>query len=415
MTKLAIQGGPRAIEGTLPSFRDSSGRTFGAAERKHLLEVIDSGRLSFLTGSKCREFEQRWAELYGVKTAVAVSSGTAALHVAVTCVNPEPGDEIIVSPITDIGSIIPVIAQLSVPVFADIDPITQNICPASIERNITVRTRAIMVTHIYGHPADMDAIMAIAIKHNLLVIEDCAQAHLAYYKGKLCGTIGDIGCFSFQQSKHMTTGDGGMVISNNEGFNGRALRLCADKGWPRDAGGRDHLFLALNYHMTELQAAVGLGQLDQLQSFVEARIQSADRLTELLKDTPVTPVLPSVDTTGVYFFYSFRVDPAKLSVPMTTFMEALTTEGIDGFIGYPGRTPIYRYPVIRDHKTFGSSGWPFTLDNARQDDFSAELCPEAERACRETVCMWWTDRFEDHHLHQIAKAISKVCEAYLKG
>ncbi|MGO7171175.1 DegT/DnrJ/EryC1/StrS family aminotransferase [Rhizobium leguminosarum] len=415
MQDLAINGGPRAIESTLPSFRDASGRTFGQEELDALTEVIKSGRLSFLTGPKTSEFERAFAEKYGVKHAVAVANGTAALHTAVIYLNPEPGDEIILSPVTDVGTVIPVIAQLAIPVFADVDPVTQNIDPVSIERNITPRTRAILVTHVYGHPADMDAIMAIARKHNLVVIEDCAQAHLAYYKDKLCGTFGDVACFSFQQSKHMTTGDGGMVISNeNERF-GRGLRHCSDKGWPRERGGRDHLFLAPNYHMTELQAAVGLEQLKKLEQFVDARVASADRLTELLAGVDVQPVLPLEGTVGVYFFYSFRLDPSKLSVPVTQVMTALIAEGIDGFIGYPGQIPLYKYPVVRDHKTFGSSGWPFTLEAARKIDYSSVLCPEAERACQETICMWWTDRLEERHLQQIAAAIRKVISTYSKS
>ncbi|KAA0697870.1 DegT/DnrJ/EryC1/StrS family aminotransferase [Neorhizobium sp. P12A] len=414
MQDLAINGGPRAIDGTLPSFRDASGRTFGQEELDALAEVIKSGRLSFLTGKKTAEFEQAFAEKYGVKHAVAVANGTAALHTAVIYLNPEPGDEIILSPVTDVGTVIPVVAQLAIPVFADVDPITQNIDPASIERNITPRTRAIMVTHVYGHPADMDAIMAIARKHDLFVIEDCAQAHLAYYKGKLCGTFGDVACFSFQQSKHMTTGDGGMVISNKDEQFGRGLRHCSDKGWPRERGGRDHLFLAPNYHMTELQAAVGLEQLKKLEQFVDARVASADRLTQLLAGVDVQPVLPLEGTTGVYFFYSFRLDPAKLAVPVTEVMKALTAEGIDGFIGYPGQIPLYAYPLIREHKTFGASGWPFTLEGVRKIDYADGLCPEAERACKETICMWWTDRLEERHLQQIGAAIRKVVAAYAK-
>ncbi len=412
MQDLAINGGPRAIDGTLPSFRDTSGRTFGQEEIEALTEVIKSGRLSFLTGPKTAEFEQAFAAKYGVKHAVAVANGTAALHTAVIYLNPEPGDEIILSPVTDVGTAIPVIAQLAIPVFADVDPVTQNIDPASIEANITPRTRAIMVTHVYGHPADMEAIMAIAKKHKLVVIEDCAQAHLAYYKGKLCGTFGDVACFSFQQSKHMTTGDGGMVITNEDGRFGRGLRHCSDKGWPRERGGRNHLFLAPNYHMTELQAAVGLEQLKKLEQFVGARVSSADRLTELLAGIDVRPVLPLEGTVGVYFFYSFRLDPTKLSAPVTEVMKALAAEGIDGFIGYPGQIPLYRYPVIREHKTFGDSGWPFTLEGVRKIDYDSSLCPEAELACKETICMWWTDRLEERHLLQIASAIEKVITHY---
>jgi len=415
MKNLAIHGGPRAIDGVLPSFRDASGRTMGEEEIHALTEVIRSGRLSFLTGPKTAEFERAFAEKYGVKHAVAVANGTAALHTAVTYLNPEPGDEIILSPVTDIGTAIPIVAQLAIPVFADIDPVTQNIDPRSIEKNITARTKAIIVTHVYGHPADMDAIMEIARRHDLFVIEDCAQAHLAYYKGRLCGTIGDIACFSFQQSKHMSTGDGGMVVSNEDGRFGRNIRHCGDKGWPRERGGRDHLFLATNYHMTELQAAVGIEQLKKLDRFVARRIASADRLTELLSGADIEPVLPRAGTVGVYFFYCFRLDPSKLSVPIAEVMKALVAEGIDGFIGYPGQVPLYRYPVIRDHSTFGSSGLPFTLPGARKIDYASSLCPEAEKACRETVCMWWTDRMEEHHLQQIAAAVRKVLSAYARS
>lgn len=414
MEELAINGGPRAIKGTLPSFRNSSGRTFGEEELAGLTEVMKSGSLSFLVGPKTGEFERAFAKRYGAKSAVAVANGTAALHTAVLYLNPEPGDEIILSPVTDMGTAIPIVSQLAIPVFADVDPVTQNLDPASIEKNITARTRAIIVTHVFGHPANMDAIMAIAKRHNLFVIEDCAQAHLAYYKGKLCGTIGNLGCFSFQQSKHMTTGDGGMVIANEDSRFGRVLRQCSDKAWPRESGGRNHLFLAPNYHMTELQAAVGLVQLKKLDEFVEARISAADRLTKLIAGFDVTPVLPMADTVGVYFFYCFRLKPENLSRPIPEVMKALVAEGIDGFIGYPGPKPLYRYPFLQEHKTFGTSGWPFTLDGVRKDDFNSDLCPEAESACSETVCMWWTDRFDQSHLEQIAKAIDKVIRAYRK-
>lgn len=416
MSELAIKGGKPAIDGVLPSIRNSSGRSLGAEEMAQLKEVIETGSLSFLYGKKTGEFEGAFAELYGARTAVSVSSGTAALHTAVLYLNPEPGEEIILSPITDIGTAIPIISQLAVPVFADVDPSTQNIDPASIERCITPRTRAIIVTHVYGNPADMDAIMAIAAKHDLFVIEDCAQALLAYYKGRLCGTIGHLGCFSFQQSKHMTTGDGGMVIANEDERFGRRLRLCADKGWPRDKGGRDHLFLAPNYHMTELQAAVGLAQLRKLGTLVDARKNAAATLTERLANVDVAPVLPLPDTVGTYFFYSFRLPADRLSAPVPAVMKALAAEGIDGFVGYPGPIALYKYPVFRERKTFGNSGWPFTLgdSSSRNWNYDDELCPVAEKACRETICMWWTEGLKAQHVDQIGEAISKVVAAYAR-
>ena len=290
---------------------------------------------------------------------------------------------------------------------------TQNIDPGSIEANITERTRAIIVTHVYGNPADMDPILEIARKHDLFVIEDCAQTLLGYYKGRLCGTMGNIGCFSFQQSKHMTTGDGGMVIANEDNRFGRALRRCADKGWPREKGGRDHLFLAPNYHMTELQAAVGLAQLRKLDHLVASRIRSGGELTRALEGVDVAPVTILPDTTGTFFFYSFRLFPERLSVPVPQVMKALVAEGIDGFIGYPGPIPLYKYPVIKDHKTFGSSGWPFTLTGvSRNWNFADKICPVAEKACRATVCMWWTESFTAEHTTKIGEAIRKVLAAY---
>lgn len=413
MNHLAINGGPKAIPEPLPSFRDHSGRSLGDEEIAELVETIRSGALSFLTGKKTAAFERGFADLLGVREAVAVANGTAALHAALIYLNPEPGDEVILSPVTDIGTAIPVMAQLAVPVFADVDPRTQNMTAATIEACLSPRTRAIIVTHVFGAPADMDPILELAARHGLFVIEDCAQAHLATYKGRICGTMGNLGCFSFQQSKHMTTGDGGMVVSNEDMRFGRALRLCGDKGWPRAKGGRDHLFLAPNYHMTELQAAVGLAQLRKLPGMVQARIDAADHVTSRLAGVDVEPVPVLPDSRGVFFYYSFRLAPSRLRAPVKDVMRALAAEGIDGFVGYPGPIPLYRYPVIRDRLTFGTSGWPFTLPGVTRNwDHSDPLCPQAEKACAETICMWWSEALTESHAAQIADAIRKVLSAY---
>ena len=413
MNHLAINGGPKAIPEPLPSFRDHSGRSLGDEEIAELVDAIRSGALSFLTGKKTAAFERGFADLLGMRDAVAVANGTAALHAAVIYLNPEPGDEIILSPVTDMGTAIPIMAQLAVPVFADVDPATQNITASTIEACLTPRTRAIIVTHIFGAPADMDPIMELAARHGLFVIEDCAQAHLATYKGRVCGSIGHLGCFSFQQSKHMTTGDGGMVVANEDQRFGRELRLCGDKGWPRSRGGRDHLFLALNYHMTELQAAVGLAQLRKLPGMVQARVAAAEHLTARLRSVDVAPAAILPECRGVFFFYAFRLHPARLRVPVKEVMRALAAEGIDGFIGYPGPIPLYRYPVIRERLTFGSSGWPFTLPGVTRNwNYSDPLCPEAEKACAETICMWWSEALGERHAERIADAIRKVVSAY---
>jgi perosamine synthetase len=250
----------------LPTIANNSGRSVGVEEAAACAAVLESGNLAYITGSQVKDFQRAFGEVYGTTSNVAVNSGTSALHTALVYLNPEPGDEILVSPITDMGDIIAILMQLCVPVFVDVDPHTQNMDPTKIEAALSERTKAIIVTHIYGSPADMDPIMEISSRHDdLFVIEDCAQTLLASYKGRLCGTIGHVGCFSFQQSKHLTTGDGGMVISNEDRRFGRALAMCHDKGWPRDGitkpvqegevvvfGSRDHLFLAPSMHPCSL-------------------------------------------------------------------------------------------------------------------------------------------------------------------
>jgi dTDP-4-amino-4,6-dideoxygalactose transaminase len=204
-----------------------------------------------------------------------------------------------------------------------------------------------------------------------------------------------------------------MVVSNEDMRFGRSLRLCGDKGWPRANGGRDHLFLAPNYHMTELQAAVGLAQLRKLPGMVQARIDAAAHVTARLAGVDVEPVPILPGSRGVFFYYSFRLAPSRLRAPVKEIMNALAAEGIDGFIGYPGPIPLYRYPVIRERLTFGTSGWPFTLPGVTRNwDYSDALCPEAEKACAETICMWWSEAITEAHAERIADAIRKVVTAY---
>eukprot|EP01052_Picozoa_sp_SAG31_P050040 SAG31_NODE_11240_length_1050_cov_2.321767_2_plen_290_part_01 len=281
--------------------------------------------------------------------------GSAAL--ALPCFVPI-GDEVILSPITDMGDAIAILMQLCVPVFVDVHPATQNIDPEKLEAAISPRTKAIIVTHIYGCAADMDPIMEVAKKHNVMVIEDCAQAHLTEYTdGRLCGTMGDLGCFSFQQSKHLSMGDGGAVIANRQDSqHGRQLALCFDKGWPRQGiaapvrdgqvvafGAREHLFLAPNYHMTELQAAVGLAQLERLPGMVAARQRAAADLDALLIPTEGLRKVSALPGTGggSVFWWTFTLDPLSFSVPISQIHAALSAEGVMSEHGYPGPRPLY--------------------------------------------------------------------------
>jgi len=396
MEKLAIHGGTRAVDYALPTVNDSTGRTLGEEELKELREVIESGNMGFISGTKIKVLEEKFRQKYDMGVAVCVSSGTAALHTAINFLDLGPNDEVLVPAITDIGTVLGVMLQGAVPVFVDVDVLTQNMDPGDIERHITPRTRAILPVHLYGFPCDMDVIMSIARKHNLYVVEDCAQALNTLYKGKLAGTFGDAACFSFQQSKHMTTGDGGVVMVKKDQLCGRKLIHCHDKAWPREVY-RDHLFLAPNYHFTDLQAAVGLAQFAKLDKMVEGRRSSALALSKMLGE--IDGLYPQGDTdAGVHTFFNYVLpfDPAAFSADCATLAEAVTGEGVYCAPSYIPK-PIYMYDVVA--KTY-----PVTPD----------MCPNAVKACAGMLYIPWTEKTTVQHAQDIFKALKKVFTFYKK-
>ena len=259
----------------LPSDQDISGRTFGAEELAAVTEVLQSGVLITTKGKYGKLLEKEFAEKLGVKYAYACNSGSAAVHVAIAAINPNPGDEIITTSITDMGALTPIIFQGAIPVFADVDAKTLNVTAETIEKVLSDKTKAIIVTHLFGNPCEMEAIMKLADERNIPVIEDTAQSFLATCGGKYAGTIGKIGAFSFQQGKQMTTGEGGIVVTNDDAL-ARRMYLFINKAWGYGDANPDHYFASLNYRMTELQAAVA--QVDQLlgaghcQEFVAAEL-----------------------------------------------------------------------------------------------------------------------------------------------
>lgn len=284
---LAVHGGAPVRVLPLPGVTDPTGRTLGDEEITALERVVRSGRLWRVDGTETPLLEQEFAALHGVDHAIATSSGTAAIHLAIAAVNPEPGDEVITTPLTDFGTVAPILAQNAVPVFADVDPVTGNLDPASVEQRLSARTRAIVVVHLFGAAAPVIELRRIADRHSLLLVEDCAQAYLARPPGgdDYVGTYGDVGCFSLQQSKHITCGDGGLAITRRPEL-ARRMRLFADKGWPRQSGERTHLCLGLNYRMTELHAAVARAQLAKLSTVVARRRWVAGRIARSVDGLP---------------------------------------------------------------------------------------------------------------------------------
>lgn len=411
--ELALHGGPKAVHDVLPTFLDKSGRRFGAEEETMVLEALRSGCLSRNGGTMVKRFEQEFAARLGTTHAVACSSGSAAIHLAVASLDPEPGDEFIVPPITDIGSIFPVLWQNCVPVFADIDPLTMNIDPADVERKITKHTRAIIAVHLTGQPCELHRLRQIADRHRLVLIEDCAQAYWAEYDGHLVGTVGDIGCFSLQQSKHITCGEGGVMVTSNSVIAQRA-RLFADKAWPRDTGGLGSarfLFLPQNYRMTELQGAVSIAQLQKLSSILVSRRARAEHLSKLIHGTPgvQSPTIPT-NTRHSWWLYMLRVDEKALDVSTQTFGDALVAEGVHAWVRYIVE-PIYCSPLFTQKKTYGSSGFPFTTWETQE--FRKGLCPKAEEALSGCIAVHWNENYTESHVEQIASAIKKVSSHFV--
>lgn len=409
---LAIHGGPRAIAGKLPTFLEGAGRTIGAEEEKLVLEALRSGCLTRNGGVMVNRLEARFAELLGVGHAVACSSGTASVHLAIAALDLEPGDEVIVPPITDIGSIVPVLWQNAVPVFADVDPRTLVLDPEDVERQIGPRTRAVMAVHLAGQPCDMRALREIAARHRVALIEDCSQAYWAEYDGRLVGTMGDLACFSLQQSKHITCGEGGLMVTSDPAYARRA-RLFADKAWPRDSkslGSCRFLFLAQNYRMSELQGAVALGQLGKVGDAVERRRIAAAALTRAMDGVAgVEPPYVPANTRHSWWLYMLRVNEAEAGVSTREFGDALVAEGVPAWVQYI-IDPLYMSPMFTERKTYGTSGHPLA-EFARQE-YRRGLCPNAEQALQKLVAIWWNENYTPERVDAIAGAIRKVAAHY---
>ncbi len=259
----------------LPSDQDISGRTFGAEEIAAITEVLQSGVLITTKGKYGKMLEQNFAERLGVKYAYACNSGSAAVHTAIAAINPNPGDEIVTTSITDMGALTPIMFQGAIPVFADVCPKTLNVTAQTIEAVLSERTKAIIVTHLFGNPCVMSEIMELADARGIPVIEDTAQSPLATVDGRYVGTIGQIGAFSFQQGKHLTTGEGGIVVTNDDEM-ARRMYLFINKAWGYGDPNPDHYFSSLNYRMTELQAALAVEQLKKLDACVAAAAENGE-------------------------------------------------------------------------------------------------------------------------------------------
>ncbi|GAB6926175.1 DegT/DnrJ/EryC1/StrS family aminotransferase [Paenibacillus sp. JCM 10914] len=407
--KLAIQGGPKTK--TTPF---GTGKRFGMEEVKELVEALEQNTLFYHNGDKVKTFLSDFNSIYGVDYSVAASSGTAAIHIALGAAGVTVGDEVITSPITDQGTLVGILYQNAVPVFADLDPHTYNLLPESVEARITPRTKAILVVHLAGNPCDMDAIMTIARKHNLKVIEDCAQSYLTEFNGKLAGTIGDYGCFSTNDFKHISTGDGGIVtVNSGDEEDYRRVHAFADKNYQRFGGAvnRGLSYLAPNYRMTELQGAVGIAQLKKLRGICDRRHANGERIREGIAGVPGVHAHDITrDSWSSYWFYMLRVDESKLTCTRDEFSAALAAEGIPNSAGYIPTT-VYMSEMFQNKQAYLGSHYPFELSDA---EYGEGLCPNAEEILRTAIVLRPNEFFTSEDIESMIIAIRKVALAYAR-
>lgn len=416
MEQLAWLGGEPTRRQPFPVYT-----TLGDEEKKAVIEVLDSGELSrflgtwspdFYGGPRVQALECDWETYFGIRHAVSMNSATSGLYAAVGAAGISPGDEVIVSPYTMTASATAALIYGGIPVFADIDPHTFCISPDSIRQRLSKRTRAIIAVDLFGHPAAMTEIMTIAEEHNLVVIEDAAQAPGASLHDRPAGTLAHMGVFSLNYHKTIQCGEGGVVVTNDSGLAER-LQLIRNHGEVVvKAKGTENIvnLVGFNYRMTEIEAAIAREQLKKLERLAKARRDAADYLTERLMNMPgLTPPYVESGVRHGYYLYAMRYDEAVTGMPRADFVEAVRAEGIPMNAGYV--EPIYLQPLYQQRIAFGSGGYPFNmLPSQAAVSYARGLCPVTElmhfkELVYASVCHANVTRAD---LDDVVKAIGKV-------
>ena len=395
---------------------------FAPESAAEIAGILESGLVNYWTGPKGLEFEDAFCEWSGAKMAISVTNGTAALHVGIASLGIGPGDEVIVPSYSFIASSFAVAQAGAVPIFADVTE-DHTIDPEDIKRKITDRTKGIVVVHLYGVVADMEAILAIAKENDLYVIEDVAQCVGGEYKGKKTGTIGDVGCFSFCQSKHFTTGgEGGMVITMNEDV-GWECRSFRDHGY--DVKERMnmlaleeklpyiHTKVGFNFRMTEMQSTIGLNELKRFDSWnMKRRYEYAAMYEGAFAGQAGIGKLPfnSGDRKNAYWWYPIILDTDSLSVEAPEFLKLLQAKKVPCYgIQWP---EAYEEKAYREKKGFGKDDFPFySKEYTRADlDYTKETCSVAKSLRAKTVCLFLHPSWEPAHIRYCIDKFLEVLE-----
>ncbi len=378
--RLALLGGSPVIGNPFADYK-----SMGEAEEDAVRRVVQSGCLSGFFGSpgpefgggpEVQAFEAEWSARFGIEHTVSVNSATSGLYAACGAIGLSPGDEVIVPPWTMSASVAAPIFYGGIPVFADIEDETFCIDPAEVEKRITDKTKAIMCVNLFGHPARLHDLRALADRHGIHLIEDNAQSPLGSENGKPTGCIGHIGIYSLNFHKHIHTGEGGMCVTADDDLATR-LRLIRNHGencTDMLDGGPITNMVGMNLRMTEMSAAVGRVQLANADAHVEARERIARRLTDGLQGLEgLTPPATRDGCRHNFYVWMMKVDEAALGVSRSLFSEALAAEGFPHATGYVA--PLYRLPMFRQRIALGRDGWPFTLTGRTYDDVH---CPVTE-------------------------------------
>jgi len=378
-----------------------------ANDERVWMDVLKKGRWCRLEGEYANRFEQDWAGTLGAKHCLVVANGTSALITSLAALDVGPGDEVIVPPYTFVATINAVLMHHAIPVFVDSDPETFQIDARKIEAAITEHTRCILPVHIGGSPADMDTILAIAAKHKIPVIEDACQAHLAEWRQKKVGTLGDLGCFSFQASKNLNSGEGGAILTNRDDLF-EQCRSFQNNGRARPNAGFSYVRNGANFRMTEFQAALLGRQLTRLDVQSRHREQNAAYLSQLLREIPgVSPAkMYEGCTRNAYHLYMFNYDAGQFaSLPRSRFIEALYAEGIRTTAGYQ---PLYREPFLKN--TLQSRAYQAIYSSQRIADYLGNIhCPVNDGLCESVVWMTQTSLLGPRSdMDQVAEAVRKI-------
>lgn len=403
MAKLAINGGERVCNTEWPSWP-----IWGDEERELLNGVLESGKWWY--GEKVREFEAAFAAFQDAKFGITTTSGTTALEAALLGMGVGAGDEVIVPPYTFMATASAVLRVNAIPIFADIEPHTLCIDPNDVERKITDKTKAIMPVHLAGFVADMDRLWEIANKHNLYIIEDACHSWGSQWKGKGTGALGHCGVFSFQASKNINSGEGGIILTDSEEI-ADSCRSFTNCGRRKGGEWYQHFVLGSNLRLTEFQAAILLAQLTRLEEQTLRREANGDILNSGLRNIPGISI-PETDpriTRRGYHLYCFRVDSEVLGVSRERFIAALQAEGVPCSAGYTN--PLYKMPLFENAGN-GPNYCPVSCPYyGKEIDYTSVCCPTCEQVCEDTIWIFHSVLLADKSaIRDIAAAVQKVCD-----